>query len=239
MTNPNPEPRVFAVIAAAGAGKRMGASLAKQYLPLAGQPLIVHALEALRAWPRLHSLTLVLAPDDPWRAQLASQFPEIQLAVGGAERADSVWAGIEAVQTQATEHDWLLVQDAARPCLTRQDLELLWHELQQDPVGGLLAMPVRDTMKRAEAGRVVTTLCRDALWHALTPQMFRYGLLREALAQARQQGIAITDEASAIELLGRQPKLVWGRFDNLKVTYPQDLPLAELYLDAQHQQGLR
>lgn len=240
MTSQNPEPKIFALIVAAGSGRRMGHSVAKQYLPLLGQPLLAHSLQTLLSWPRLTGLTLVLAAEDPQADAWQSRFPAISLQVGGVERADSVQAGLNALAVQASDQDWVLVQDAARPCLTQHDLEQLWHAVQQDEVGGLLATPVRDTLKRADqAGQVAETVNRQALWHALTPQMFRYGLLCQALQQAQQSGICPTDEAQAIELLGYRPKLVEGRSDNLKVTYPQDLVLAELYLAAQRSQGLR
>lgn len=239
MTNPNPEARIFAVVAAAGVGKRMGSPIAKQYLPLQGKPLLFHALQPLLNWPRLDSLTLVLHPDDPHRAAIQQQFPSVSLVTGGSERADSVLAGLQSLQGLARDDDWVLVHDAARPCLTQVDLDGLWTQLAMDAVGGLLAMPVRDTMKRSHQGRVCQTVAREDLWHALTPQLFRFGLLYRALSQALAQHNTITDEASAIEGLGLQPRLVVGRFDNLKVTHPEDVPLAELYLQAQRQQGLR
>lgn len=223
-------PRHYAIVPAAGSGSRFGAEMPKQYLPLAGRPLIFHTLAALCRCPRIDRVWVVLSPDDGWwrdydwrelGAKLETVF------CGGATRAQSVANGLAAAQTAAADEDWMLVHDAARPCISQAMLAALCDELADDPVGGLLAVPVADTLKRADGEqRVAATEARDGLWQAQTPQMFRYGVLRRALA--RQDGV--TDEAGAIEALGLRPKLVRGDASNLKVTYPADLRLAELIL---------
>jgi 2-C-methyl-D-erythritol 4-phosphate cytidylyltransferase len=150
---------------------------------------------------------------------------------GGAERGQSVRNGLEALREWAGPDDWVLVHDAVRPCLCTEDLDRLLAELDDDPVGGLLAVPVRDTLKQADAtGRVATTVDRAQLWHALTPQMFRLGLLCDALQSALARGLRVTDEAAAMEAAGFSPRLVEGRADNVKITRPEDLALAEFYL---------
>lgn len=217
---------IFALVPAAGHGSRMGEALPKQYLPLAGEPLIHHAVAVLAASPRLHGVAVVLAPDDRHWAAAAKPWAEgrvAALAVGGETRAASVANGLAALAAEASDDDWALVHDAARPCLTAALLDRLLDAVGDDPVGGLLALPVADTLKRADAqGRVAQTVSRDGLWRAQTPQLFRFGLLRRALASAAQA----TDEAQAVEALGSQPLLVPGDANNFKVTYPEDLALA-------------
>ena len=221
----------FALVPAAGFGARMGHELPKQYLPLAGQPMIAHALDALCSSPEITTVFVVLAPDDKlFHTYDWSRFGDkLQpLFCGGEKRSDTVLNGLLASELEPD--DWVLVHDAARPCLSQDMLAALCDELADDPVGGLLAVPVADTLKRADAGqRVTATEARDGLWQAQTPQMFRAGLLTQALQNAPQ----VTDEASAIEALGLQPKLVLSEPTNFKVTYPQDLLLAELLLTQQ------
>ncbi len=223
-------PRHFAIVPAAGSGSRFGAEKPKQYLSLLGRPLIHHTLAALVACPDIERVWVVLAPDDAeWSAYDWSELgPKLEtLRCGGATRADSVGNGLQAAAMVAADDDWILVHDAARPCLSGAMLAALFDELADDPVGGILAVPVADTLKRADAAqRVAATEPRDGLWQAQTPQMFRYGLLREALEKCR----AVTDEAGAIEALGLQPKLVRCDATNLKVTYPADLTLAAMIL---------
>lgn len=224
--------RCHAIVPAAGVGKRMGAAIPKQYLPLAGRPVLEHTLACLLAEPRIAGIVVALGAEDEWwpTLQLGDR-RRITRVEGGAERADSVMNALRALDGVADAEDWVLVHDAARPCLPRADLERLFCELADDPVGGLLAAPVRDTMKRAGDGpRVAATVDRSGLWHALTPQMFRFALLREALAAALAARVAITDEASAIEWFGLQPRLVEGSAANLKITRPEDLRLAEFFL---------
>ncbi len=223
-------PRHFAIVPAAGSGSRFGAGKPKQYLGLLGRPLIYHTLAALTACPDIDRVWVVLAPDDTeWgRHDWSALGPKLEtLRCGGATRADSVGNGLQAAAMVAGDDDWVLVHDAARPCLSGEMLAALFAELAADPVGGILAVPVADTLKRADAAqRVAATEPRDGLWQAQTPQMFRYGLLREALEKCR----AVTDEAAAIEALGLQPRLVRCDATNLKVTYPADLALAAMIL---------
>lgn len=220
------------IIPAAGSGSRMGSELPKQYLPLLGRPLITHALAVFAASPRIATINVVLSADDDYWQRLV---PEIDAKVnvlrcGGKTRAATVLNGLDAIEHKVGKEDWVLVHDAARPGLNVALLNRLLDELENDPVGGLLAIPLADTLKRADqANRVAKTEPRESLWQAQTPQMFRYGLLREALQKAGDQP---TDEAQAVEALGYQAKLVAGELRNLKITYPQDLAIAEAILDA-------
>ena len=223
-------PRYYAIVPAAGSGSRFGGEMPKQYLPLAGRPLIHHTLSALCRCARIERVWVVLSPTDEWwqAYDWTSLGHKLETVFcGAATRAGSVANGLAAAATAAADEDWILVHDAARPCLSLAMLDNLCDELADDPVGGLLAVPVADTLKRADAAqRVVATEPRDGLWQAQTPQMFRYGLLLRALAG--QAGV--TDEAGAVEAAGLRPKLVRGDASNLKVTYPADLQLAELIL---------
>ena len=221
-------PEFHALVPAAGFGARMGNDLPKQYLPLAGQPLIFHALNTLCASPEISTVFVVLAPGDTiFHTHDWPDFGEkLQtLYCGGNTRAESVLNGL--IASELEPDDWVLVHDAARPCLTQAHLEKLIAELRDDAVGGILAVPVADTLKRADAQqRIARTEPREGLWQAQTPQMFRAGLLGEALSQAKN----VTDEASAVEAMGLNPKLVEGDSSNFKVTYPQDIRMAELVL---------
>ncbi len=224
--------RVWAVVPAAGSGRRMGSERPKQYLPLGTQPVLAHTLERLLGHPAVTAVVVALRAEDPYWPQLPlADDPRIRAVTGGAERMHSVWAGLDALAGEAAAEDWVLVHDAARPCLRRSDLDRLFAALAEDPVGGLLALPMADTVKRADAsGRVQETVDRSTLWRALTPQMFRYGLLRRALAAAMEAGVLVTDEAQAVERLGQRPRLVQGHADNIKITHPGDLALAALFL---------
>lgn len=225
-------PRHYAIVPAAGSGSRFGSEKPKQYLDLLGRPLIFHTLKALTACPDIERVWVVLAPDDPWwpRFDWSELGPKLEtVRCGGATRAESVSNGLRAAAMVAADDDWILVHDAARPCLSAAMLDALFAELADDPVGGILAVPVADTIKRADAEqRVAATEPRDGLWQAQTPQMFRYGQLEKSLKNA----MAVTDEAGAIEAMGLQPKLVRGDATNLKVTYPADLALAAMILRA-------
>ena len=219
-------PAFWAVIPAAGVGARMAADRPKQYLQLGGRTILEHSLDCFLDHPGLKGLVVSLAEDDPYWPDLASsRDPRIQRAPGGAERADSVLNALLHLHAQgASEDDWVLVHDAARPNLARSDLDKLLGELAHDPVGGLLAVPAKDTLKRADAhGRVAETIDRSTIWQAYTPQMFRLGALHRALADSLVADVAITDEASAMEWAGQSPRLIEGRSDNLKVTRPEDL----------------
>jgi 2-C-methyl-D-erythritol 4-phosphate cytidylyltransferase len=225
-------PRHYAIVPAAGSGSRFGSEKPKQYLDLLGRPLIYHTLAALTACPDIERVWVVLAPDDPWWPQydwsgLGAKLETVRC--GGATRAESVTNGLQAAAMVATDDDWILVHDAARPCLSAAMLDSLISELADDPVGGILAVPVADTVKRADAEqRVAATEPRDGLWQAQTPQMFRYGQLQKSL----KNEISVTDEAGAIEAAGLKPKLVRGDSTNLKVTWPADLALAAMILRA-------
>ncbi|HEC16333.1 MAG TPA: 2-C-methyl-D-erythritol 4-phosphate cytidylyltransferase [Sedimenticola sp.] len=222
----------WALVPAAGVGRRMGADIPKQYLPLHGRPVIEHTLERLLGHPRIRRVLVALSPDDRWWPDTAcANHPDVVRVEGGAQRCDSVLNALRHLSEFAPDHDWVLVHDAARPCLRTGDLDRLIGRLADHPVGGLLGMPVRDTMKRADkSGRIVETVCREGLWHAFTPQMFRLGPLRAALSDALERGKRVTDEATAMELAGHSPLLVEGAPDNIKITRPEDLPLAGFYL---------
>ena len=224
--------KLFALIPAAGSGSRMGAGQPKQYLPLAGRPLLYHALRNLCRHAAIERVFVVLAQGDTYFAQYdwttfgAQLMP---LYCGGETRAASVFNGLLAARDEIGRDDWVLVHDAVRPCLALETIERLIETVRNEPTGGLLALPVVDTMKRGDAdGYVVQTESRENLWHAQTPQMFRYRLLLEALRAI--DPAAATDEARAIEQLGLRPRLVTGDSRNIKVTYPQDIALAETLL---------
>lgn len=229
--------RHYAIVPAAGSGSRFGGELPKQYRLVAGRPLIHHSLAALCRYPSIDRVWVVLSPADRWWRQhdWSSLGHKLETVFcGGATRTDSVANGLRAAATAVHDDDWVLVHDAARPCLSQQMLSSLCAELADDPVGGLLAVPVADTLKRADAvQRVARTESREGLWQAQTPQMFRYGLLSRALAEYPGG----TDEASAVETAGRQPRLVRADASNLKVTYPADLRLAEIILQARARTG--
>lgn len=215
--------RYHAVVPAAGGGTRLGAEVPKQYLDLGGETMLHRTIEALLAESRLQSVVVVVSPDDE-RRPVAGRFDaRVRFAaVGGTTRADSVAAGIE--QLDADADDWVLVHDAARPGLSAMALARLIDEVGDDAVGGLLALPIADTVKRCDdEGRVCATVDRERLWAAQTPQMFRVGVLRQALSGER---LGITDEASAVERLGLRPLLVRGEPTNFKVTLAEDLAMA-------------
>lgn len=219
-------PAYWVVIPAAGVGSRMRADRPKQYLMLGERSLIEHTLDCFIDQPELLGLVVCLSPADDWWPQLAcASDPRITRAPGGLERADSVLNGLQALTALgAQEHDWVLVHDAARPNLAHSDLYRLLHSLKDDPVGGLLGVPVRDTLKIAGPdGRVLSTPDRSLYWQAYTPQMFRLQSLRTALQAALAVGVTVTDEASAMEWAGHAPRLIEGRSDNIKVTRPEDL----------------
>jgi 2-C-methyl-D-erythritol 4-phosphate cytidylyltransferase len=229
------EPRYWAIVPAAGSGSRMGAALPKQYLQLGERTVLEHTLDTLLAVEGLAGVVLVVAADDRhWpaiRPRYAGQ--SLDVATGGAERCDSVLNGLDVLEGKAAPGDWVLVHDAARPCVRRGDIRALMAGVAADSDGGLLGIPVADTMKQVAAdGRVVATVDRGGLWHALTPQMFRLEPLRAALRQAVAGQSLVTDEASAMELAGYRPLMVQGHRDNIKITLPADLALATCYLQA-------
>lgn len=234
MNSATPFPQVIAVVPAAGIGSRMQSERPKQYLTIAGKTILEHSLAALLAHPAVSRVIVAISPDDRWFAALpAARDPRISVVTGGGQRADSVLSGLQA----AAGAEWVLVHDAARPCLHLDDLSRLLALTASSQTGGILAAPVRDTMKRSLAdGSIDHTVEREALWHALTPQLFPLALLRDCLQQALNAGASITDEASALEFCGYHPELVSGRSDNLKVTRPEDLALAAFYLTQFDQQ---
>lgn len=233
--------RYWLVIPAAGIGQRMQAGRPKQYLTLSDRFLLDVTLSRLLAAMDFAGCQIALHPEDRWWPQTdAARDPRIRRCTGGAERSDSVLSALEALADRAGPEDWVLVHDVARPCLAVDDLQHLVRTLAGHPVGGLLACPVSDTLKQAgPANEVVGTPDRRHLWRALTPQMFRYGPLRSALEQALSAGVALTDEASALEYAGARPQLVEGRPDNIKVTVPADLALAEFVLSQLDRPGER
>lgn len=232
-------PKYWVLIPAAGFGARMGSAIPKQYLSLLGKTVLEHTLERWLALARIEAVVVVVAENDPyWSTMPLKQHPKIHTVFGGLERMHSVLNGLQYLQQKADASDWVLVHDAARPCVRHSDVSALMEAVKTHPVGGLLACPVRDTMKRSQTRAdstidVLETVQRDQLWHALTPQMFRIGQLSTALKSAHEHSQPLTDESAAIERLGLSPLLVEGARDNLKITYPEDLALAQFYLERQ------
>jgi 2-C-methyl-D-erythritol 4-phosphate cytidylyltransferase len=227
-------PKVFAIVPAAGQGTRIGDAVPKQYIPIAGKPMMFHSIEALAAVTGIASVCVVLAPlDHHWGEHDWSAFSsKIEpIFAGGAHRSQSVANALKHLEDRVAKDDWILVHDAARPCITPQLVEQFLDEVADDPVGGLLAMPLADTLKSAdEQQRVAATIPRLNLWRAQTPQMFRYDLLRRGLEKKPDA----TDESQAVESLGGYgPRLVQGEHSNLKVTFAEDLFLAEMILKRQ------
>ena len=223
---------LWCVVPAAGEGRRMKSSTPKQYLPLAGSSVIETTLRTLLKVPDLQGIVVVLDPDDPyWEQTQFHNHPLIHRTDGGTERADSVLSGLDCLLEMATEDDWVMVHDAARPCLRIEDIIRLQWACEQNPHGAILGMLVRDTMKITDENKVIqSTAPRENLWHAFTPQMFPLGLLKSALEAALKAKESITDEASAMEMAGFHPLMVQGESDNLKITNPSDLALADFYL---------
>lgn len=222
-------PDVIAVIPAAGIGSRMQTECPKQYLHIGDKTILEHAVASLMAHPRVGQAIVAVSPNDAYFSSLPlASDPRVTVVTGGKQRADSVLAGLQA----ADDAKWVLVHDAARPCLHPDDLENLLAITATSKVGGILAAPVRDTMKRGEPGKalIAHTVDREDLWHALTPQLFPLELLRSCLLRALDEGATITDEASALEYCGFHPELINARADNIKVTRPEDLALAAFYL---------
>ncbi len=227
-------PKVFALVLAAGQGTRIGDALPKQYLPLAGKPMMFHSIESIAAVSRVERVFVVLSPmDRHWGEHDWSALPEKIEATfcGGARRAETVLNTLEFLEGRIAKDDWVMVHDAARPCILTELVEQFLDEVGDDPVGGLLAIPLADTLKRAdELQRVADTLPRTGLWRAQTPQMFRYDVLRRGLAKKP----AATDESEAVESTGyNSPRLVQGESTNIKVTFAEDLQVAEMILERQ------
>ncbi|TBW54458.1 2-C-methyl-D-erythritol 4-phosphate cytidylyltransferase [Marinobacter halodurans] len=222
------------VVPAAGIGQRMQADRPKQYLQLRQRYILDITLSRLLDTGLFAGAMVPLHPDDRWFVGSDSASDaRILTCTGGGDRSDSVLSGLDALAGRLSDDDWVLVHDVARPCVAAEDIRRLIVGLGEGDIGGLLAAPVSDTIKRqaADADSVSETVDRRALWRAFTPQQFRYGLLRTALGRARDRGVAVTDESSALEAMGYAPKLVRGRTDNIKITVPEDLPLAGWILD--------
>jgi len=223
--------KFWAVVPAAGVGKRMNANRPKQYLELGGKTVLEQTLARLLLADVFTGIAVAVSEDDGYWPDLPiASHPQIIRANGGIERADSVLSALTALQNLAAQDDWVLVHDAARPCITTSDIHQLINSLRDDAVGGILALVTHDTLKNVDAGTILGTLDRSHIWRALTPQMFRYQALKSAL-EIHQGNPAITDEASALELQGLQPKIVEGRPDNIKITRPEDLALAQFYME--------
>jgi len=235
--------RYYLVIPAAGSGKRFSASQPKQYATLGNSTVIEHALAPFESDPDCAGIVVAVAPEDTsWTGIAARRTRVIEKAKGGQQRAHSVRNALRALVGRARDDDWIMVHDAARPCLAAQDLQALKRELAAHPVGGLLAIPLADTLKRAlepgtRATHVDETVDRAGLWRAATPQVFRFGVLLRALEAAIEAQRIPTDEAQAIEWTGHRPQLVAGRTDNIKVTTAEDLELANAILGRRARQG--
>lgn len=223
----------YAIVPAAGIGTRMNADKPKQYLSLLGKTVIEHTLQQLADCERIKKIIVVIHPNDFYWSTLHLPFKDkILITTGDNVRIFSVLNGLLKLQDLAGPEDWILVHDAVRPCLRQEDIEKLIKHLEDHPVGGLLASPVKDTLKYTNTDNIVAkTIDRNYLWHALTPQMFRYEKLLDAIKNAIDQQKMITDDASALELMGEMPKIIEGRADNIKITYPEDLLIAEKILE--------
>lgn len=227
--------KFWGIVPAAGVGKRMQADRPKQYLPLNNITVIEQTLTRLLDVEQIAAVVVAISTDDPYWPELGiSGHSRILTAAGGKERADSVLSALNAIADQADDNDWVLVHDAARPCITQSDIELLINNLKDHPVGGILALSSHDTLKSVDENlSIADTVDRSKIWRALTPQMFRYSALKHALQEAADKGWIMTDDASAMELQGKQVKIIAGRSDNIKITRPEDLALAQFYLEQQ------
>jgi 2-C-methyl-D-erythritol 4-phosphate cytidylyltransferase len=226
---------IWCVVPAAGRGARFSVAFPKQYAPLVGVPMLVRTLDRLLSHPRIAGAMVALSADDElWPSITELEGKPVRTCLGGTERADSVLAALDALAEYCAENDWVLVHDAARPCVRHPDIDALLEQGMQHTDGAILAAPIRDTVKRGSAGTPISeTLDRSTLWRALTPQLFRYGELRAALRNTLANPdlrARITDEAAAFEATGRHPLLVQGDDDNIKVTTLHDLALAEFIL---------
>jgi 2-C-methyl-D-erythritol 4-phosphate cytidylyltransferase len=234
-------PRCYALVPCAGAGLRAGGGLPKQYAAVAGRSVVGHTLAALARVRRLHATLVLLATDDRRFEEAVPGFGGDRRWVarcGGATRALTVANGLSVLRERgAAADDWVMVHDAARPCVRHADIDSLLLAIAGHADGGLLALPLNDTVKRADHnGYSEETVARTGLWRALTPQVFRFAALRNALESAIAQGMEITDEASAMEASGARPRLVPGHADNIKITVPEDIALAELFLREQERE---
>ncbi|MHB8346718.1 MAG: 2-C-methyl-D-erythritol 4-phosphate cytidylyltransferase [Acidiferrobacterales bacterium] len=226
---------LWALVPAAGRGRRMGGECPKQYLRLRDSTVLQHTLERLDGFAPLQGIFVGIAPDDSYWPALSLRIPGLLGSFpGGGERAHTVLNGLQVLAASAQDQDWVMVHDAVRPCVRHSDLRRLVDAVGDHPDGGLLGLPLADTVKRADdKNRVMATVPRHGLWRALTPQIFPIGVLRDALERALADGVEVTDEASAVEHAGGKPRMVAGHADNIKITMPGDLALAELYLERQ------
>ncbi len=236
------EKQYWAIIPAAGVGKRMGSKVPKQYLPLAGKTVLEQTISVFLQHPKISGIVVAITQGDTYWQELQSSLgnhkPILQ-ALGGSERCHSVLNALTYLSNQKnfniSEQDWVLVHDAARPCLNSNDIDRLMIQLSDTTSGGLLGLPISDTVKRCNAEQqILETVDRNDLWRALTPQMFPFALLKNALEQAINNNALVTDEASAIEFQGLKPIMVEGSADNIKITHPGDLQLAEMFISAQN-----
>jgi 2-C-methyl-D-erythritol 4-phosphate cytidylyltransferase len=228
----NSESKLWAVVPAAGVGRRVGGEIPKQYLDLHGRPLIEWTLKRLLELDELQQVTVAVSAEDSYWSDLVIRNDQrIQTTIGGDERCHSVLNGLVALEEEAADNDWVLVHDAARPCVRIDDIRRLIVVARKSENGAILAIPVRDTIKKSNNNKEIeNTVDRDSLWHALTPQLFKYGELRHALQLALADSFQVTDEASAMEYAGYRPLLVEGASDNIKVTLPEDLALAGFFI---------
>ena len=228
----NTNHNIWVIIPASGVGKRMGSAVPKQYLKLNDKTVIEHTFNVFDKHESISEIVIAISKDDEyWPSLNISLSKPLHVTHGGKERCDSVLNGLKFLENKAEDNDWVLVHDAARPCLRDSDLNLLLDTLKEHDIGGILAIPVRDTMKRSIKNNLIKeTVERENLWHALTPQMFRYSMLKNALESSLNNSVVVTDEASAIEFAGLRPVLVEGHSDNLKITRPEDLALASFFL---------
>lgn len=232
-------PVVHALIPAAGRGERFGGSIVKQYLPIAGKPVLAHAIEAVNLYPQISGVTVVLAGDDRMFAQsIDTRSRGFDTVIGGASRAESVMIGLKSIRMNHADTQWVLVHDAARPCLPRKCVTELLEKGLQSADGAILAMPVQDTLKKStDNGRIETTVDRRGLWAAQTPQLFPMDSLFKALESMMAAGEVPTDEAGAMEYAGAKPLLVMGSAANIKITRPDDIAIAEAWFAANSEPG--
>ena len=225
--------RIWAVVPAAGVGLRYRSTIPKQYLPLCGIPIILHSINRLLKIKEIKEVFVVLSPEDTFWQKLDYSHPKLKTTLGGCRRSESVSNALNDLSAKADEEDWVLVHDAVRPCVSQSDIQKLIEAIRNEDIGGLLAYPLSDTIKEVDDGLSVRkTIARENLWSAMTPQLFRYGLLRKAYTEAILTGLSITDEASAIELLGLRPKIIQGKKTNIKMTHAEDMALAESIISA-------
>ena len=219
---------IWAVIPAAGVGKRYSSDIPKQYLPLSGIPVLLHSINKLVKLDEIEEILVVLNPEDTFWEKLNFSHPKVKAIHGGLQRCNSVNSALEELSGRAKKGDWVLVHDAVRPCISDSDLKKITSLVIDEEVGGLLAFPILDTIKEVgENLDVQKTIPRGNLWSAMTPQIFRYGVLKQALEAAIMAGESVTDEASAIEAIGLTPRIIQGEKTNIKITHPSDMVLAE------------